>query len=155
MTHNILAYAAKNGADPYEEKLDNMASIASFYSSSFQVVVDESLGITTFDEIIDNRMKIRLSIDKPGSSCQVLFLRMLEEYGVTVEDMEEWGCEIYFKNFADSSSMMSDGVVDGFGVNTLAPAPPIVETSLGKDLVLLEMNGKTMGTDPNVFFEKE
>lgn len=140
MTHNILAYAAKNGADPYEKTLGNMASIASFYSSSFQLVVDESLGITSFDEIIENKMKIRLSIDKPGSSCQVLFYRMLEEYGLTLEDMEAWGCEIYFKNFADSSSMMSDGVIDGFGVNTLAPAPPIVETSLGKDLVLLDMN---------------
>lgn len=146
MTHNILAYAAKSGADPYEDKLENIASIASFYSSCFQVVVDEDLGISTFDEIIENKMKIRLSIDKPGSSCQVLFLRMLEEYGVTVEEMEEWGCQIYFKNFADSSSMMSDGLVDGFGVNTLAPAPPIVETSLGKDMVLLEMNDEIVKT---------
>lgn len=144
MTHNILALAAKNGKDPFNEKFENITSVASFYSSAFQFVVDENLGITTFDEIINNKMKIKISIDKPGSSAQVLFLRMIEEYGITLEEMESWGCEIYFKSFADSSGMFSDGLIDGFGINTLAPAPPIVESAVGKDMVLLDMNMQKM-----------
>lgn len=146
MTHNILALAAKNGKDPFNEKFENITSVASFYSSAFQFVVDENLGITTFDEIIDNKMKIKISIDKPGSSAQVLFLRMIEEYGITLEEMESWGCEIYFKSFADSSGMFSDGLIDGFGINTLAPAPPIVESAVGKDMVLLDLNMQKMET---------
>jgi len=144
MTHNILALAAKKGEEPFDEKYENITSVASFYSSAFQFVVDEKVGITSFDEIIDNKMKLRISIDKPGSSAQVVFLRMLEEYGVTLEEMESWGCEIYFKNFEDSSSMFSDGLIDGFGINTLTPAPPIVESSIGKDMVLLDMNMEKM-----------
>jgi hypothetical protein len=146
MTHNILAFAAKNGTEPFEEKFENLEAIASFYSSAFQFVMDSSVGITTFDEIIENKMKLRISIDKPGSSAQVLFIRMLDEYNLTIEDMEEWGCKLYFKNFADSSKMLSDGLIDGFGINTLAPAPTIVESSIGRDLVLLDMNSEKISS---------
>ena len=142
MTHNILAFAAKNGTDPFEEKYENIEAVAAFYSSAFQFVIDSGEGISSFDQIIENKMKLRISIDKPGSSAQVVFLRMLDEYKVTVEDMEAWGCKIYFKNFADSSKMLSDGLIDGFGINTLAPAPTIVESSIGRDLVLLDMNSE-------------
>jgi hypothetical protein len=140
MTHNILAFAAKNGKDPFEETFSNVEAVAAFYSSAFQFVMDKSVGITTFDEIIENKMQVRISIDKPGSSAQVLFLRMLDEYGLGLEDLEGWGCKIYFKNFADSSKMLSDGLIDGFGINTLAPAPTIVESAISRDLVLLEIN---------------
>jgi len=146
MTHNILAFAAKNGTDPFDQKYENMEAVAAFYSSAFQFVMDSGVGITSFDEIIEGKMKLRISIDKPGSSAQVLFLRMIKEYGVTLEDMETWGCKIYFKNFADSSKMLSDGLIDGFGINTLAPAPVIVESSIGRDLVLLEMNAEKVAS---------
>jgi hypothetical protein len=146
MTHNILAFAAKSGTDPFEENFENIEAVAAFYSSAFQFVMDSNVGITTFDEIIENKMQLRISIDKPGSSAQVAFIRLLDEYNLTIEDLEDWGCKLYFKNFADSSKMLSDGLIDGFGINTLAPAPTIVESSIGRDLVLLELNAEKVAS---------
>ena len=140
MTHSILALAATRGQDPFEEAIPNLASIAGFYPSTFQIVLTEKLGVSSFDEIIENKLPVRLSIDKPASSANVAFERMLKEYDVTIEEMEAWGADILLKNFADSSSMLSDGLIDGFCISTLVPAPAVIESALSRDLVLIDVN---------------
>ncbi len=140
MMNDYIVLSAEKGYEPFEEKVDNLVSIAGFYSSKFQMVVNKDLGFTTFDEIIDNKIKLRISIGQKGSSPNVIFERIINEYGVTIEDMEAWGAKIYYKNFADTSSMFSDGSIDAYGILTLVPAPPIVECSLNNNLSMLELN---------------
>ena len=140
MMNDYVVISAEKGAEPFEEKVDNLVAIAGFYSSKFQMVVNENLGFTTFDELINNKMDVRISIGQKGSSPNIMFERMISEYGVTIEDMENWGAKIYYKNFADTSSMFSDGSIDAYCVLTLVPAPPIVESSLNNDMSMLEFN---------------
>ncbi|MBN2285897.1 MAG: TAXI family TRAP transporter solute-binding subunit [Tissierellales bacterium] len=140
MSHNIFTFAATNGMSPYEAPLSELRTIASFYDSCLQMVLTEDMGVKSFDEIIENKVKIRLSIDKPDSSGAAAFNRMIAEYDMTIADMEAWGCQILNKNFEDSVSMLGDGSIDGFCISTLAPAPPIVESSINKKLTIIEMN---------------
>lgn len=144
MMSNLMVIAAQKGMEPYGSKIENLAAIAGFYPSTFQMVVTEDLGISSFDEIIDKKLKVRLSIEQSGSSANIIFERILAEYGTTIEDMEQWGAKIMRKNFAESSNMLSDGSLDGFSLSTIVPSPPIVESSIGKNLVLLDMNPQIM-----------
>lgn len=133
----ILAYAAYNGLDPYDKKLDNIASVASLFEGAMQLVVAKDLGITTFDEIIANKMKIRITIDQPGNMCQILFIRLLAEYGLTIDDFEAWGGKVLYFNMNDACDMLADGVIDAALISTFVPTPAIQETSINKDLVML------------------
>lgn len=135
--------SAKNGTPPYDEKIDNLAAIARFYQSNFQIVVTKDLGISSLDEIIENKLKVRLSIGQSGSDSNYIFERILDEYGTTIEEMEAWGAKIFRKKNEESSSMLSSGTIDGYSLTNFVPSPPIIESSLNKDLILLEM-------DPNV-----
>lgn len=140
LCHSVVAADAIQGNEPFEEKLSNVASVASFYPAYYQLVVDKKFGVTSLDEIIARKMKVHLSVDQVGSIAELSFKRLLNEYGVTYEDIKNWGGEIVFRNKADSSNMLADGYIDGYSTLALFPATHIQEASLSKDLVLLSIN---------------
>ncbi|WP_422447700.1 TAXI family TRAP transporter solute-binding subunit [Thermoanaerobacterium sp. DL9XJH110] len=137
LTHSAIAASAITGGDPFKQKIDNIATIASLYPSQLQFVVTKKLGVNSIDEIISKKLPIKVSVDAPGSTGELAFRRMINEYGITYDDIKKWGGQVIFKNMGDSSDMLSDGFLDGFSTMTLAPASPIQEASVNKDLVML------------------
>ena len=139
VTNDIMAAAALEGIPPYKEKLENIAGVAFLYSNSFQVVVSKDLGITSLEEIINNKMKVTLAVDKLVSSPGILMERIFTEYGITVEDFEAWGGKFVFYNMSDAAGMLADGSVDGFCIVGAPPTPQVQETAVNKDLVVLDI----------------
>lgn len=137
MTHSAIAAAAIAGNDPFTEKVENIAAIASLYPSHLQFVVTKDSGITSIEDIIAKQAKIRISVDSPGSTGELAFRRMINEYGLTYDDITGWGGSVIFKGMADSSDMLNDGLLDGMSTMTLYPASPISEAAVNNDLVLL------------------
>ncbi|MDP3385822.1 MAG: TAXI family TRAP transporter solute-binding subunit [Eubacteriales bacterium] len=131
LIHNTVAHASKS---------EDLRAVAALYPSVFQIVVSESLGVTTFEEIITDKIKIRLSVGTPGSSAEGTFIKLLEAYGLTVDDMSAWGCAMLTKSQTDSSAMLSDGAIDAMVLFTISPAPPVVETAVSTPLLLLEFD---------------
>ena len=131
LVHNTVAHASKS---------EDLRAVAALYPSVFQIAVSKDIGVTSFEEIIDNKIKIRLSVGTPGSSAEGALIKLLETYGLTVADMSSWGCTMLLKSQSDSSAMLSDGAIDGMTLFTIAPAPPVVETAVGKDLVMLDFD---------------
>lgn len=137
LAHSAICAWALAGREPFKERLNNIAAVASLYPSHFQMVVDKKLGIQSIDEIVQKKLKIRLSVDQPGSAAALTFGRILNEYGVSYEDFERWGGKIFYKNMDDSANMLSDGLIDGYCMVTLYPASSFQEASLNKPLVML------------------
>ena len=137
LTHSAVAAAAIMGKDPFKERFENVATIASLYPSLLQFVVTKKSGVRSIDEIVAKKPRIRISVDSPGSTGELAFKRMIAEYGLTYEAIRKWGGEVLFKNMGDSSDMVSDGRLDGFSTMTLSPASPLQEASLNNELVLL------------------
>jgi len=140
MANSALLYAASEGDSPYDKKLDNLAAVSNIFSGIFQIVVDKQTGITTFEEIVGKKLKVRLSFDQQGSATAVTIERLFAEYGVTREDFEAWGGTIVQKGQEDSAAMLSDGFIDGYAVQTLCPARAIQESAAARDIVLLELD---------------
>ena len=137
MAHSAMLFAAADGLAPYDEVLDNTATIAGLYPSTYQIIMKEELGVSSFGEIIEKKMKVRISIDQPGSSTAVAFERLLTQYGVDRMEFEAWGGSILQKNQEDSASMLRDGLIDGYAMQTLCPARSIQENEVGNELVML------------------
>lgn len=140
MSTNFYNVSAAAGGDPFNEKLDNLAAVASLYPSYFQLVVDKKLGVTSMDEIIARKMKIRISVESVASNTEVAFKQMLNEYGITEDDINAWGGDIVNKNKPESVDMLTDGLLDGFANVSLYPVPNIQEAAVNNDLVLLSIN---------------
>lgn len=139
MSHSAIAAAAVMGGDPFEEVYENVATVAALYPSHLQFVVTEKSGITSIRQIMENQMKARLSVDAPGSTGELAFKRMINEYGFTYEDIERWGGQVVYKNMGDSSDMLSDGLLDGMSTMTLYPASPITEAAVNNKLIMMDI----------------
>ena len=146
LAYNIMLNTAAKGEKPFEEKLTNLSTIAKLFPSYLQIVVKKDLGVTSLDEIIKNKMKVRLSIDQPGSNASQTFLRLIAAYGVTEKDFEDWGGQLVQKSMEESSTMLSDGLIDGFAIGTLYPVSAIQEAAVNKDLVLLQISSEVRDT---------
>lgn len=139
ITNDIMAAAAMEGVNPYQEKLDNIAAVAKLYDNGFQIAVSKDLGITSLEEIIKNKMQVTLAVDKLVSSPGMAIQRIFAEYGITVEDFEAWGGRFVFYNMSDAAAMLADGSIDGFCIVGAYPTPQIQEVAANKDLVILDI----------------
>jgi TRAP transporter TAXI family solute receptor len=140
LLHNNVASEGFKGIGAFETKHDQIRSVSSFYPSVLQMVVLESVGAKSLNEIIDNKIRVRLSIGNAGGATSEAFERMLMLYGLTLDDMIDWGCTILNKGQSDGSKMLADGMIDGYLILTLAPSPSVVEASINKKLVLVEFD---------------
>jgi hypothetical protein len=137
LTHSAIAASALTGVDPFKQKFDNIATIAALYPSVLQFVVAKKTGVTSFDQFFTKKLKLKISVDSPGSTGELAFKRTIAEYGITYDMIKGWGGDVLFKNMGDSSDMVSDGRLDGFSTMTLSPASPFQEAALNKELVML------------------
>lgn len=142
MTHSNLLFEAVNGFGQFEEKLENIGAIAIFYPSVFQFAVKEKLGLTSFDQFIENKIPVEISIGATGGNSQLAFIALLSEYGLTLEDLEAWGCKLHKKGLKDSAELFSDGIIDGILVAASAPTPTIMQMGTNTEMVMLPMNSE-------------
>ena len=79
LTHSAIAAAAIMGKDPFKEKFENVATVASLYPSLLQFVVTKKSGIKSFDDLVAKKPRIRISVDAPGSTSELAFKRVIAE----------------------------------------------------------------------------
>jgi uncharacterized protein len=137
MTHSHIALSAVQGIRNFDAPCQNLKSIAAFYNSMAQLVVSEDLGVQSFDDIINQKIKLNASIGTNGGSFHEGFLLLLEAYGTSQEEMEGWGCNFVFKGLEDTSRMFSDGQLNAFFIIGSSPSPQVMENAVNKNLVLV------------------
>ena len=136
LTHTTIAYEAIQGNETFEEALVNVGGINVFYPSMAQLIINRDVGITTLDELFEKKIPIKITIGDSGGNAVLAFWRVIAEYGVTVEDMEGWGCKIYEKGHKDAVDMYSDGVIQGVWTVAGAPTPALTQISTNGDVMI-------------------
>lgn len=144
MTHTSTTYEAYNGIGQFEAKYDNIRALVSVYPSIAQFAVKDNISFNTFDEFIETKPAIKLNIGQVGSGSYYMFQRMIEFYGYTLEDVEEWGCTITYGGFGQIVDMMSTGAAEGCFITTSAPNKELVQIAANNDVHLVEFNAKAL-----------
>jgi TRAP transporter TAXI family solute receptor len=140
MTHSSNLYAAINGIGQFEEKFNNVSGIAVFYPSAAQLVVKKDIGAASFADFIENKIPIDIAIGVETSVANIAFRNILGEYDLTIQNLEDWGCKIHFKNMSDSEDMFNDGIIDGIFVLAGAPTKVIVSMETNADMTMLNID---------------
>lgn len=97
-------------------------------------------GITTVGELLDEKPALRWAFFQRGNPGELTGRRFLEAYGVSFEDLKEWGGSVSFNPQAEHSSLMIDGHVDVSMVMTRAPAAFMLDMDASvRDLVWLDI----------------
>lgn len=108
-----ISKTAFEGVAPFKKPVGNIASLANLRTEALlNVVVRADSGITSFEQIKEKKIPLRVGPGPRGSGTQLAFEWVLNEYGITFDDIKDWGGKIYNNNFGDVADMAKDGQVD-------------------------------------------
>lgn len=139
MTDTYMALSALSGEAPYDEKMDNLASVTYLMPTVYQIAVNAKSGLSSFEDFIINKKNLRISVGMTGSAAAQFMMELLAFYGLTLEDIEGWGCEIVYQNIDNSAQMLADKRIDMMVAGAIVPTPTIQEISKNKQVVLLTL----------------
>ncbi len=129
-----MASAALRGDEPFDIDYD-FKVIAVYASDVFMFITKPDIGLTTFKDIVDKQLKISMSVGPQGSNSLQIFEDVAEVYGITFEDIDNWGGKIHFAGSGDSVGLLGDGLIDAFGGSWGQPFSRIADLSASRDML--------------------
>lgn len=140
LTFPTIAKWAIEGVHPYEgkasPKLRAVVANLDRYWVAFAVTKDS--GITSFDQIKEERIPVRLVLFTKGTQIEIIVKALLEEYGITYEDIEKWGGSVeHVTSLSTMSAMIKDGRANAIAHVATPGHPTWTELCLTKDMVFL------------------
>ena len=129
-----IMYYAYEGINLFEEigRVDNIKTVASLYNEQVQCVTCNS-EIKSFADLKGKTV----SLGDAGSGVYFNALDILKSYGIEEEDIT-----VTQQGNADAAQSLNDDQIDAAFFVACAPAPAIVDLSLGKDIYLLSLDAE-------------
>lgn len=118
-------------------KNDNLRVIATFNPSTLQFAIHKRFNITSFEQLVTQKPKIRIRLTGPETQLGQLFDQMLAYYGETRESMSAGGVEFLSVEQAAISEMVNSGALDGYFTTSSLPAKVVSETFASGNLVFM------------------
>lgn len=140
LTQSMLADDAATGSAPFEAPLPSVKALTTYYSSVAQFFILARTGITSIEQIREEQYPLKVSVHTRGSGIEANARRMLEEYGITYDDISSWGGEVLFVGMAEAARMMGDGLLDAYIGVTIAPESSFVDLASRRNLNMLPVS---------------
>lgn len=125
-------YYGYRGAPPFRTKLDKLRTICWGQGSDTHLVVLRDSKVKKWDDIINNRSTIRISVGAPGSGAAVMMELIFKLYGLTYKDFN-----IDFLTWADAMNALKDRRIDVATVIAGIPSTPVMDAAMTHDIRIL------------------
>jgi len=100
-------------------------------------------GISSFDDLIEKEVPMRVSVNQPGNLWAREHVRaLLSYYGKTMKDIESWGGTLVPQPTGASNDLMRDGRLDVIITGGATPAGAIVELGSVQDIAFIPLSRK-------------
>lgn len=148
IANNYVAADAINGNEPFEREYTELRSLTRVFTGHSNLIVRKKLveetGYVSLKDFIDNEYPLRVGMDTLGSGPELMNSRLLAEYGVTYDDIEDWGGNVVFVSMRDAADMIGDGLLDAHFASGEAPLPMFVELHTRTPITLLEIESEVL-----------
>lgn len=113
VTDKMLVNGEYAGMDPLDNTLGmfagtDYAHFLIMFTDSFQ----KETGYTTLEELIENKVPFRAVTKAPGSASEIGIQKLLGTFGLTYDDIREWGGEVTQVAPADMADLLKEGRAD-------------------------------------------
>jgi TRAP transporter TAXI family solute receptor len=120
-----LVKAAIEGKAPYDKEHPHLKTVLKMGVSDMAIfLVRENTPINTISDLKKKKFPLRLVTTRKTSTPALGAARLLGEYGVSFQDLKDWGGSVTFTNYADAATLISDGHADAI---IAVSVPAIVE----------------------------
>lgn len=145
LSYAMTAYAAYSGEEPYKQEYKDIRAISVVIPANYyQFIVKANSKYDSLDELIDNKVPMRLAVDQKGSVGDIITRSILQEHGVTYEDIFAWGGSVDHLSGSKTFELMADNRIDATGDAVSVPSSDIVEASTTIDFKMLSLDQETI-----------
>ncbi len=143
MSYGPFLAAAVAGTSPYEEKYENLRSIACLQPTVIQPLT--TLDIQTYGQFIRDQMKCTVGLYPVGNASTLIVSMILQAYGLNEPtDMEKWGASVYYADGASLADAWKDRHIDIQSPMLNVPASTVTEALVNRN------DGKLVSLDEDV-----
>ncbi|WP_068674846.1 TAXI family TRAP transporter solute-binding subunit [Oceanobacillus sp. Castelsardo] len=141
LSYAMTAYAAYRGNAPYNQAYGDLRAISVIVPANYyQFIVRAEVEYESLDEMIEKQFPIRLAVDQVGSAGEIITRTILQEYGVTYDDIFSWGGSVDHLSDSKTFELMADKRMDATGDAVSVPSSSIIEASATNELKLISIN---------------
>ena len=126
------------GRAPYPKKVTKVCQLANLYPQYFQVVALASAGVNSLSDLKGKA----LTTQAKGNTGELLTALVLKMNGLSYETLSK----VSFNSYTDSVALMKDGHANVFTLGTTAPASAVMDLASARDIRLVPVDDKVMGT---------
>lgn len=141
ITHLPFLRAAYHGTEPYNEAYPELRHVATLIENKFHVLFVDRLGISSFEEIVDGRMGVRIGAGPPGSGEEFLLGEVMRYYGITVDSLRAWGGRLDLLGTGQRADAWRDHHIEVIAFSINDPASVVTEMLHARSARLWEMPG--------------
>lgn len=135
-TSNAMAAAVNATRKPFEKPVTKVRALASIYETPIQIVAPVDTNITHVRDVVGKRVNAFIK----GGSLEVAFKRILEEHGITYEDIKAAGGSVTHVGYNEEIGMTKDRLLDVSIYMTPAPSSQIMDIETARPITLLKMD---------------
>lgn len=145
VTDRMLVNGEYGGMEPLKNTLGmfagtDYAHFLIMFTDSFQ----KKTGYTTLEELIENKVPFRAVTKAPGSASEMGIQKLLGTFGITYDDIREWGGEVTQVAPNDMADLLKEGRADvcldvvGLGQAALS------ELTMTTDMFFAQLSDETL-----------
>lgn len=129
---NDVVYYAVTATETYEgeEKVDDIAGIATLYPEVVQIIALKESGITSIEDLAGKKV----AVGAPGSGTEVNARQILAEFGLSYDDVNE-----DFLSFNEATDGMKNKQIDASFVTSAVPTAAVLELAQTTDIVIIDV----------------
>ena len=139
---STMAKAAYEGTAPYKEKMPDLRAIGTFGPLIYQTIATEKSGIKTYADM--KNKPIVLVVNTKDSTQEVMSRAVLEEHGLSYEDIIKNGGQVQFLPSNAGLDLMKNGRADVRIGMQVAPEAKVAETATTTKLVLVQSDAEAI-----------
>jgi TRAP transporter TAXI family solute receptor len=136
----ILASRAEG---PYKKKYGNLRAVMGLVINKEHFIADPKLGVSTIDEILEKKMKVKIGTGTPGSGDRFVMEQVLAAHDLTFEKATSQGIDWELVGTTARVKAWKDRHIDVFNSFILVPSSAIQQVAHSRDGKFLGLSEKT------------
>lgn len=137
-TSNTLCVMAKRGEAPMDKGYPNVMSLFNVQDEMYYfMVVRKDFDANSVKEMIEKKLPVRLCTLSKGSITEMEHRMALQTYGVSWDDIINWGGKVNFVSWGDAVSLIKDGHADMICAAAVGKAGWLMELTTVREMKVL------------------
>ncbi len=116
----LMAQRGNNEINP-GEPMEDLRAVLSLATNAFHVMRTNDAPFETFDELVEKEPRVFFGTGVPGASEHFAMSILLDHYGTSFEEIDDWGGAMIFGSMGERFEDWSNGKLDLYGTMSEPP----------------------------------